>query len=140
MFSWIFYLIKSRKLLVFLYISLTCTSIEQFPYFCAPFVHWQVLIEITEASSVITWDFEVCKSDAVFNIYHSKKFPQALKKDTVGNLTAPGSNSTQVIEKAWVLGKDYSLVETGLICREGESIQVTTDVASHALTFFNRFC
>ncbi|KAF7698182.1 SEC14-like protein 1 [Silurus meridionalis] len=83
----------------------------------------EVLIEITEASSVITWDFDVCKGDATFNIYHSKKAPQTQKRDTLGNLNAPGANNVQVIEKSWVLGKDYSLVETALTCREGESIQ-----------------
>lgn len=83
-----------------------------------------MLIEITEASSVITWDFDVCKGDVVFNIYHSKKAPQTQKKD----LTGPGGNNVQVIDKAWILGKDYSLVETALTCREGESIQVTSYV------------
>ncbi|KAF4092678.1 hypothetical protein AMELA_G00023480 [Ameiurus melas] len=82
----------------------------------------EVLIEITEASSVITWDFDVCKGDAVFNIYHSRKAPQT-QRDTLGNLTGPGGNNVQVIEKAWTLGKDYSLVETALTCKEGESIQ-----------------
>ncbi|XP_026773037.3 SEC14-like protein 1 isoform X2 [Pangasianodon hypophthalmus] len=83
----------------------------------------EVLIAITEASSVITWDFDVCKGDAVFNIYHSKKAPQTQKRDTLGNLTGPGGNNVQMIDKAWILGKDYSLVETALTCREGESIQ-----------------
>ncbi|KAK3520410.1 hypothetical protein QTP70_024160 [Hemibagrus guttatus] len=83
----------------------------------------EVLIEITEASSVITWDFDVCKGDAIFNIYHSKKAPQTQKKDTLVNLTGPGGNTVQVIDKTWILGKDYSLVETALTCREGESIQ-----------------
>ncbi|KAG7259155.1 hypothetical protein CRUP_010328, partial [Coryphaenoides rupestris] len=31
----------------------------------------ELLIEIIDASSVITWDFDVCKGDVVFNIYHS---------------------------------------------------------------------
>lgn len=83
-----------------------------------------MVIEITEASSVITWDFDVCKGDVVFKIYHSKKAPQCQKRDTLGSLTAPGGNNVQMIEKTWVLGKDYSLVETALTCREGESIQV----------------
>lgn len=83
-----------------------------------------MLIEITEASSVITWDFDMCKGDAVFNIFHSKKAPQSQKRDTLGNLTGPGCNNMQIIEKAWILGKDYSLVETSLTCRESESIQV----------------
>uniref|UniRef100_A0A3Q0RBM7 SEC14-like lipid binding 1 n=1 Tax=Amphilophus citrinellus TaxID=61819 RepID=A0A3Q0RBM7_AMPCI len=83
---------------------------------------YELLIEITEASSVITWDFDVCKGDVVFNIYHSKRAPQPLKKDTHG-ITSLGAVNAQVIDKNWVLGQDYSAVEKALTCREGESVQ-----------------
>ncbi|KAM4635686.1 SEC14-like protein 1 [Polymixia lowei] len=88
----------------------------------APF---ELLIEITEASSVITWDFDVCKGDVIFNIYHSKRAPQPLKRDTMGAhaITSPGAINLQLIDRSWVLGQDYSRVETALTCREGESIQ-----------------
>ncbi|XP_062875011.1 SEC14-like protein 1 isoform X2 [Trichomycterus rosablanca] len=84
----------------------------------------EMLIEITEPSSVITWDFDVCKGDIVFNIFHSKK-PQLSRKDIQGNhsMAGPGGNNVQVTEKTWVLGRDYIKVESPLICREGESIQ-----------------
>lgn len=86
----------------------------------------QMLIEITEASSVITWDFDVSKGDVIFHIYHSKRPPQPQKKDTLGahGITSLGAVSAQLIDKSWVLGQDYSLVEKALTCREGESIQV----------------
>uniref|UniRef100_A0A3P9M5Y2 SEC14-like protein 1 n=1 Tax=Oryzias latipes TaxID=8090 RepID=A0A3P9M5Y2_ORYLA len=86
---------------------------------------FEMLIEITEASSVITWDFDVSKGDAVFNIYHSKRIPQLPKKDTLGahGITSLGSMNTQLIDKSWVLGQDYSMVQKALTCREGESIQ-----------------
>ncbi|XP_004071587.1 SEC14-like protein 1 [Oryzias latipes] len=86
---------------------------------------FEMLIEITEASSVITWDFDVSKGDTVFNIYHSKRIPQLPKKDTLGahGITSLGSMNTQLIDKSWVLGQDYSMVQKALICREGESIQ-----------------
>ncbi|XP_024128515.1 SEC14-like protein 1 [Oryzias melastigma] len=86
---------------------------------------FEMLIEITEASSVITWDFDVSKGDVVFNIYHSKRIPQLPKKDTLGahGITSLGSMNAQLIDKSWVLGQDYSMVEKALVCREGESIQ-----------------
>lgn len=40
----------------------------------------EILIQIVDASSVITWDFDVCKGDIVFNIYHSKRSPQPAKR------------------------------------------------------------
>ncbi|PWA33282.1 hypothetical protein CCH79_00013609, partial [Gambusia affinis] len=86
---------------------------------------YEVLIEITEASSVITWDFDVCKGDVLFNIYHSKRAPQPQKKDSLGahGIASLGAVNAQLIDKNWVLGKDYSMVEKALTCREGESVQ-----------------
>lgn len=87
---------------------------------------FQILIQIVDASSVITWDFDVCKGDIVFNIYHSKRSPQPPKKDSLGahSITSPGGNNVQLIDRAWQLGRDYSMVESPLICKEGESVQV----------------
>ncbi|XP_069569988.1 SEC14-like protein 1 isoform X1 [Brachyistius frenatus] len=85
----------------------------------------ELLIEIIDASSVITWDFDVCKGDVVFNIYHSKRAPQAPRKDALGahGITSPGGNNVQLIDKSWTLGQDYSMVESPLTCKEGESVQ-----------------
>ncbi|XP_055365333.1 SEC14-like protein 1 isoform X2 [Betta splendens] len=85
----------------------------------------ELLIEIIDASSVITWDFDVCKGDIVFNIYHSKRAPQLPRKDPLGahGITSPGGNNVQLIDKSWTLGQDYSMVESPLTCKEGESVQ-----------------
>ncbi|XP_036445237.1 SEC14-like protein 1 [Colossoma macropomum] len=85
----------------------------------------ELLIEITEVSSVITWDFDVCKGDIIFNIYHSKRATQPSKRETLGShgLAGPSGNNMQVIDRSWMLGQDYSMVESALTCREGESIQ-----------------
>nr|XP_035966333.1 SEC14-like protein 1 [Halichoerus grypus] len=85
----------------------------------------EILIQIVDASSVITWDFDVCKGDIVFNIYHSKRSPQPPKKDSLGahSITSPGGNNVQLIDRVWQLGRDYSMVESPLICKEGESVQ-----------------
>uniref|UniRef100_G3PJF3 SEC14-like lipid binding 1 n=1 Tax=Gasterosteus aculeatus aculeatus TaxID=481459 RepID=G3PJF3_GASAC len=84
-----------------------------------------MLIEINEASSVITWDFDVSKGDVIFHLYHSRRAPQPPKKDTLGahGLASPGAANAQVIDRNWVLGQDYSMVEKALTCREGESVQ-----------------
>uniref|UniRef100_A0ABI8A0P9 SEC14 like lipid binding 1 n=1 Tax=Felis catus TaxID=9685 RepID=A0ABI8A0P9_FELCA len=84
-----------------------------------------ILIQIVDASSVITWDFDVCKGDIVFNIYHSKRSPQPPKKDSLGahSITSPGGNNVQLIDRVWQPGRDYSMVESPLICKEGESVQ-----------------
>ncbi|KAF4080276.1 hypothetical protein AMELA_G00168590 [Ameiurus melas] len=85
----------------------------------------ELLIEIIDASSVITWDFDVCKGDVVFNIYHSKRAPQPPRKEALAShgITSPGGNNVQLIDKSWQLGQDYSMVESPLTCKEGESVQ-----------------
>ncbi|XP_031419374.1 SEC14-like protein 1 isoform X2 [Clupea harengus] len=85
----------------------------------------ELLVEIIDASSVITWDFDVCKGDVVFNIYHSKRAPQQPRKDQQAGhgITSPGGNNVQLIDKSWMLGQDYSMVESPLTCKEGESVQ-----------------
>lgn len=86
---------------------------------------YEMLIQIAEASSVITWDFDVSKGDVIFNLFHSKRAPQPQKRDTLGAHGIPslGAVNAQLIDRSWVLGKDYSMVEKALICREGESVQ-----------------
>lgn len=95
-----------------------------------PYILLQMLIDITEASSVITWDFDVSKGDVIFNIYHSKRAPQPQKKDTLGThaLTSLGAVNAQLIDRSWVLGKDYSMVERAFTCKEGESVQVGNEM------------
>ncbi|XP_051754058.1 SEC14-like protein 1 isoform X1 [Ctenopharyngodon idella] len=85
----------------------------------------ELLIEIIDASSVITWDFDVCKGDVIFNIYHSKRAPQPPRKDPLAThgITSPAGNNVQLIDKSWLLGQDYSMVESPLTCKEGESVQ-----------------
>uniref|UniRef100_A0A8C7F0D6 SEC14-like protein 1 n=1 Tax=Oncorhynchus kisutch TaxID=8019 RepID=A0A8C7F0D6_ONCKI len=83
--------------------------------------------EIIDASSVITWDFDVCKGDVVFHLYHSKRAPQTPRKDPLvgqhSSSTTPGGNNVQLIDKSWTIGLDYSMVESPLTCKEGESVQ-----------------
>lgn len=91
---------------------------------------------------MITWDFDVCKGDIVFNIYHSKRSPQPPKKDSLGahSITSPGGNNVQLIDKAWQLGRDYSMVESPLICKEGESVQVSLQCNTAAHSGLTRKC
>ncbi|XP_010642438.1 SEC14-like protein 5 [Fukomys damarensis] len=70
----------------------------------------EVAVEILEGESVITWDFDILRGNMVFSLYHVKQMPNSGPRE-------------QLIDKGWVLGTDYSLVEEPLVCREGESIQ-----------------
>lgn len=78
----------------------------------------QVVVEILEGESVITWDFDILRGDVVFSLYHSKQMPKPGPQE-------PGARAGgKLTDKGWVLGVDYSRVEAPLVCREGESIQV----------------
>ncbi len=105
------FLLTLVSLLNHLFVSVSGQS----SYICLSlvlFITNQVLIEIIDASSVITWDFDMCKGDVVFNIYHSKRAPQPPRKDPLGahGITSPGGNNVQLIDKSWTLGQDYSMV------------------------------
>ncbi|XP_048350661.1 SEC14-like protein 5 [Sphaerodactylus townsendi] len=83
----------------------------------------EIVVEILEGESVITWDFDILKGDVAFSLFHSKRAPEKnWKEAAVPNALMAGDN-TQMIGKSWVLGVDYSRVESPLVCREGESIQ-----------------
>lgn len=81
-------------------------------------------MEILEGESVITWDFDILKGDVVFSLFHSKRAPETSHKDAALPSTSAAGDNVQLIDKLWVLGVDYSRVESPLVCREGESIQV----------------
>ncbi|XP_054445528.1 SEC14-like protein 5 [Pteronotus mesoamericanus] len=77
----------------------------------------EVVVEILEGESVITWDFDILRGDVVFSLYYAKQAPK------LGPCEPAARASGQLMDKGWALGTDYSCVEAPLICREGESIQ-----------------
>lgn len=79
-------------------------------------------LDIPESSSVITWDFDVLKGDVLFNIFRSKRPPRAA--DAAAPASAPPARGERPAEKSGAPGAAYSRVESPLMCREGESIQV----------------
>nr|XP_056722465.1 SEC14-like protein 5 [Euleptes europaea] len=83
----------------------------------------EIVVEILEGESVVTWDFDILKGDVAFSLFHSKRAPEtSWKEATVPSALTAGEN-VQLIGKSWALGVDYSRVESPLVCREGESIQ-----------------
>lgn len=74
---------------------------------------------------MITWDFDILKGDVVFSLFHSKRAPETSRKDAPMPNALTGGDNVQLIGKSWVLGVDYSRVESPLVCRESESIQVS---------------
>nr|XP_002121052.2 SEC14-like protein 5 isoform X1 [Ciona intestinalis] len=92
----------------------------------------EVVVEVPERDGVITWDFDSLKGDVIFTLFHSNSQLGPIQEDTVQCTGISNSTSasnpqapfnTQVIGKHMTLGKDYTLVESGIVCREGESVQ-----------------
>uniref|UniRef100_H2YPN3 GOLD domain-containing protein n=1 Tax=Ciona savignyi TaxID=51511 RepID=H2YPN3_CIOSA len=93
----------------------------------------EVLVEVPERDCVITWDFDSVKGDVTFTLFHSTHPLGCIEEDTVQCINAaPSTNTstvfqapynTQVIAKHMTLGKDYTIMEAGIVCREGESVQ-----------------
>uniref|UniRef100_A0A674HZE5 SEC14 like lipid binding 5 n=1 Tax=Terrapene triunguis TaxID=2587831 RepID=A0A674HZE5_9SAUR len=83
----------------------------------------EIVVEILEGESVITWDFDILKGDVVFCLFHSKRAPETSRKEATSSSALTAGDNMQLIDKSWVLGVDYSRMESPLVCREGESIQ-----------------
>uniref|UniRef100_A0A670YGX1 SEC14 like lipid binding 5 n=1 Tax=Pseudonaja textilis TaxID=8673 RepID=A0A670YGX1_PSETE len=83
----------------------------------------EIVVEILEGESVITWDFDILKGDVVFSLFHSKRAPETVRKESAMPTALTSGENVPLIGKGWILGVDYSRVETPLVCREGESIQ-----------------
>uniref|UniRef100_A0A8C3RWP6 SEC14 like lipid binding 5 n=1 Tax=Chelydra serpentina TaxID=8475 RepID=A0A8C3RWP6_CHESE len=83
----------------------------------------EIVVEILEGESVITWDFDILKGDVVFCLFHSKRAPETSRKEATSSSASTAGDNVQLIDKSWVLGVDYSRMESPLVCREGESIQ-----------------
>uniref|UniRef100_A0A8D1DVU7 SEC14 like lipid binding 5 n=2 Tax=Sus scrofa TaxID=9823 RepID=A0A8D1DVU7_PIG len=77
----------------------------------------EVVVEIVERESVITWDFDILRGDVLFSLYHAKQAP------TLGPQEPGARAGGQRTDKGRALGGDYSRVEAPLVCREGDSIQ-----------------
>ncbi|XP_029433137.1 SEC14-like protein 5 [Rhinatrema bivittatum] len=84
----------------------------------------EMVVEILEGESVITWDFDILRGDVLFSLFHSKRAPATRHREMAALPSSPAAGSNvQLIDKGWVLGSDYSQVESPLVCREGESVQ-----------------
>ncbi|XP_078690723.1 SEC14-like protein 1 isoform X3 [Branchiostoma floridae x Branchiostoma belcheri] len=80
----------------------------------------EVLVNIDDKDSVLTWDFDVLKGDVVFTVLRSRR-PLTVPKDPPGAVGGP--LNVQLLDKSMTVGVDVSVVETPLVCHEGESIQ-----------------
>lgn len=94
----------------------------------------EVVVEVPEKDCVITWDFDAIRGDVMYTLYHSEKCVGPIDVADVNcmlpgpsALPSPGATSTcqntQVISKSMQLDEDYTLIENGILCKEGESVQ-----------------
>ncbi|XP_078316638.1 SEC14-like protein 5 isoform X2 [Crassostrea virginica] len=84
----------------------------------------EVLIQVPQKGSVITWDFDILKGDVTFTVLRCKRSISAdpVHQHHVSTATG-GIGSVQYIDKSMQVGPDLSIVERPLICRDGDSVQ-----------------
>ena len=86
---------------------------------------FQVLIEVPERGSVVTWDFDILKGDVTFTVFRCRQTrPSEPHHQHHVSGTTTGVGSVQYIDKNMVVGRDISIVEPPNICRDGDSVQV----------------
>ena len=91
----------------------------------------KVLVQVPQRGCVITWDFDILKGDLTFTVFKSRRsVPGDPHEHHISGATG-GIGSTQYIDKHMQVGKDLSIVEPPLVCRDGDSIQVNIIVELH---------
>ncbi|KAI8794138.1 SEC14-like protein 1 isoform X1 [Biomphalaria glabrata] len=103
--------------------TLSTDSLYQTAAVAKDFPH-EVLIEVPEKGSVVTWDFDILKGDVTFTVFLCRKAApqQPLHQHYVGG-TSGTMGCVQYIDKTMVVGRDISIVEPPNICRDGDSVQ-----------------
>ncbi|XP_014770135.1 SEC14-like protein 5 isoform X1 [Octopus bimaculoides] len=97
-------------------------SIYQTTHVVKDYPH-EVLIQVPQKNSVITWDFDILKGDITFTVFRCmKQLHEPIHTHHVTGATA-GIGSVQYIEKSMAVGAELSIVEPPHICRDGDSIQ-----------------
>ncbi|XP_070579551.1 SEC14-like protein 1 isoform X2 [Ptychodera flava] len=85
----------------------------------------EILVNIEEKDQVITWDFDVLRGDIVFSVLRSRK-PISIPKEptsVVEAVEAAIGGTNVILDKSMECGKDYSVSESPLVCKAGESVQ-----------------
>ena len=94
------------------------------PDSCCFSVLIQVLIQVPQKGSVVTWDFDILKGDVTFTLMRCRHTFSAQPHEHHVTGASNGVGSVQYIDKHWTVGIDVSIVEPPLVCRDGDSIQV----------------
>lgn len=115
---------------------LTHDSLYQTSHVVKEFPH-EVLLQVPQRGSVITWDFDILKGDVTFTVFRCKTplSEAPLHQHHVSGATG-GIGSVQYIDKGMTVGVDLSIVEPPHICRDGDSLQgshVTSQSGSYIL-------
>ncbi|XP_063444838.1 SEC14-like protein 1 isoform X1 [Mytilus trossulus] len=117
---------------------LSIDSLYQTSYVVKDFSH-EVLINVPQRGSVITWDFDILKGDVTFTVIRYKygTLPAEPYHQHHVQSASGGIGSVQYIDnKTMQVGKDLTIVEAPHICRDGDSVQgsiVTNQAGSYIL-------
>lgn len=116
---------------------LSINSEYQTSYVVRDYPH-EVLINVPQRGSVITWDFDILKGDVTFTVirYKCGTLPSDPYHEHHVHGGVGGVGSVQYIDKTMQVGKDLTIVEAPHICRDGDSVQgsiVTNQAGSYIL-------
>ena len=75
---------------------------------------------IKESQSVITWDFDVMKSDVQFTVFRHKRPREAVSNNSLSSF----GSDVSLNQSGVIAGVDAVVVEKPRHCFDGESIQV----------------
>jgi len=82
---------------------------------------------VAQKGCVITWDFDILKGDVTFTLMRCRRHTSItlpIHEHHVSGAVG-GIGSVQYVDRHWTVGVDISIVEPPLVCRDGDSIQVS---------------
>lgn len=81
------------------------------------------MVTVSEAESVITWDFDIIDGDIVFTVLRHKRPREA----SSGNFASNGCLGESMSSRLSGVrpGIDAVVVERPIVCSQGESVQVS---------------
>jgi len=89
-------------------------------------------VQVAQKGCVITWDFDILKGDVTFTLMRCRRHTSItlpIHEHHVSGAVG-GIGSVQYVDRHWTVGVDLSVVEPPLVCRDGDSIQVSYGLSS----------
>ena len=83
------------------------------------------MLHVPQKGCVITWDFDILKGDVTFTVLRLRRPYRGEPHEHHVSGAVGGIGSTQYVDKRWAVGVDIHVINQPVVCRVGDSVQVS---------------